>query len=147
MKIFKTWGFLLFIIMVLCQSCQRNEGNTYLIVQAIPFPGGASDKRLYVDQPDPDYRNYVVYARCEIDSKKADLFLAEIGFGPNEMGLTTRLPQDDLPEKIVSWWRPPAHDATLLKSKRLGTTGYAQALVAEGKLYLFAIGDTAFLKR
>ena len=123
------------VVLASLEACQRS-GRSY-----VPLPKDAKNPHIFVEQPNPDYFRYFAYAECESDEKVAQLFLKELGFGANEIGLTTRLPEDDLPEKIVTWWKPPTHDGTMLRSKRLGENGYAQALISHGRLYIFAAGD------
>lgn len=123
MKIDKIWILLLIAVIALLPSCQRNEGNALLIAQTIPFPNGASDRRLFVDQPDPDYHHYIAYLRCTVSKSEAERYLEKLGFKTNEFGFGTFLSAESFPDKIKAWWTPLQAGGETVWTKRLDENG------------------------
>jgi hypothetical protein len=106
----------------------------------IPFPWKAANHHIYLQQPNPDYYDYVVYVRSDVSMEDGEIFLSKLGFASNERGLSDALPDRDLPTQIIDWWIPSKNSAKIWV-KRLNRNGYAQALLSEGRLYIFIIGD------
>jgi len=131
------------VLIALLNSCTASRSGI-VFDHGIPFPREAINHHIYIVQPNSGYHDYVVYVRSDVSSEAGEAFLDKLGFGANELGLPTVLPCRDLPNEIVEWWTPP-RNAVKIRSKTLGRYGYAQAILSEGQLYIYMIGDYRLL--
>ena len=140
-------AILLPLLLVLFTACQRNEGDARIPLGTVPFPPTSTTQHLYVHQINSDYHVYEAYSSSQVSESEAQTFLKKLGFGPVEFALIGGVPSEGFPEEIKAWWNAPADQPReKLWSKALGS-GYAVALVSDGKLFIYLSGDVHQLKK